>query len=111
MLDLIKSVFRKSYEDLSGLAFRDRFNATRGAVLLDVRTPDEFRSGTIKGAVNRNVMSPNFLSQMQSLDMEKTYFVFCRSGMRSANACSILTKAGYRVVNLKGGIGAWPAGK
>lgn len=111
MLKLFKSLFRKDYEDLSGAAFRDRYGATKSAVLIDVRTPEEFRAGSIKGAINLNALSTGFSDRILTMDKDKTYFLFCRSGMRSAKACSIMAKAGFRVVNLKGGMSAWPAKK
>ncbi|MBL7923458.1 MAG: rhodanese-like domain-containing protein [Bacteroidia bacterium] len=108
MLKFIKSLFAKNYEDLSGRDFRSRFESSGNAVLLDVRSPGEFSSGSIRGAKNINVMSQGFNTEVSKLDKSKEYFVFCRSGARSANACRIMSGAGLKVVNLKGGIQEWP---
>jgi rhodanese-related sulfurtransferase len=97
---------KKDY-DLKGQEFKAKYTATKGSVLLDVRTSGEFQSGTILGAKNMDVMSPNFQTQVSNLDSSKTYFVFCRSGNRSSNAVSIMKKAGLNAFNLVGGISAW----
>jgi rhodanese-related sulfurtransferase len=109
MLDFFKTMFVKNYENLSGEEFKSLFEATPGAVLLDVRTKGEFQSGTIKGAKNVDLMSPNFNEQIEKLDKSKTYFLFCRSGNRSGQACNIMASKDLKVYNLAGGIGAWPS--
>ncbi len=100
--------FKKAYEDLNGTQFKQNFENTAGAVLLDVRTPGEFMSGTIPNAVNIDIMSYDFQSKIANLDKDKTYFVFCRSGNRSGQACSVMSDLGLKTYNLAGGIGAWP---
>lgn len=102
------SMGTKAYENLDGLKFKEKFTGTAGAVLVDVRTAGEFSSGTIKGAKNIDFMSPSFKEQFLKLDKNKEYFLFCRSGNRSGQACNILAKEGYKVYNLDGGIGSWP---
>lgn len=97
----------KSYEDLGGSAFKNKFKESKG-VLVDVRTPGEFQSGSIKGARNIDFMSAGFMEKFTQLEKDKEYFLFCRSGARSGQACSMLSKEGYKVYNLAGGVGAWP---
>jgi rhodanese-related sulfurtransferase len=92
---------------LGGRAFRKALEETPGAVLLDVRTPAEFRSGTIPGAVNIDYFSPDFSQKIGALKKDVTYFVFCRSGNRSGQACKMMQKAGFDVRNLSGGIGEY----
>jgi rhodanese-related sulfurtransferase len=98
----------KAYENLDGLEFKEKFAVTQGAMLVDVRTAGEFSGGTIKGARNIDFMSASFKEQFLKLDKNKEYFLFCRSGNRSGQACHTLLKEGYKVYNLDGGIGAWP---
>lgn len=76
--------------------------------LLDVRTPKEYVDGHIAGAININVQSDDF-SEMASrkLSKDSTVLVYCRSGRRSLTAAEILSKLGYKVINLKGGIIEW----
>ena len=94
-------------DNMPGRLFRQEFNNTPGAVLLDVRTPAEFKSGTIARSVNIDYMSPAFKTKVAGLDKSKTYFVFCRSGNRSLQACKTMHKLGFDVRNLMGGIGEW----
>lgn len=76
--------------------------------LLDVRTPEEYADGHISGAININVRSDVF-SELAAKELSKdsTVLVYCRSGRRSLTAAEILTKLGYKVINLKGGIIEW----
>jgi rhodanese-related sulfurtransferase len=99
----------KNYENLNGRAFKEKFLATPGAILIDVRTQGEFRSGSIKGARNIDIMSASFAQQISTLDKSKEYFLFCRSGNRSGQACNLMAKQGFKVHNLDGGVGDWPA--
>ena len=103
------SFFSKKENDLDGKTFRQKFEETGNAELIDVRTPGEFSSGSIKGAKNMDLMSADFQSQIQKLDSQKTYFLVCRSGNRSGSAASMFEKLGLKSYNLVGGIGAWPA--
>lgn len=76
--------------------------------MLDVRTPGEFSAGSLTGALNIDMTSAAFASQLEKLDKTKTYFLFCRSGARSGAACQLMAEQGFKVYNLAGGIGAWP---
>lgn len=94
--------------DLSGADFKAKFMETDKAVMLDVRTKAEFNSGNLKGAKNVDFFSSSFKADVQRLDKTKTYFVYCRSGNRSSQACNVMEQLGYTTYNLVGGIGAWP---
>ncbi|WP_207509913.1 rhodanese-like domain-containing protein [Telluribacter humicola] len=107
MFNLFKSA-PKSYEDLDGKSFQANYQAASNAELLDVRTASEFASGTIPGAMNLDVNSREFQKAINTLDKDKEYYVFCRSGNRSGMACQLLSEKGFRTYNLAGGIGAWP---
>lgn len=98
----------KNYEDLSGSAFKEKFSQTSKAELLDVRTADEFRGGTISGSRNLDIMTGELQANLSKLDKDKEYFVFCRSGNRSGSACKLMADQGFKVYNLAGGIGSWP---
>lgn len=98
----------EAYKNLNGKDFKDEFKASGKPVLVDVRTPGEYASGTIAGSKNIDIMSPLFKNSISKLDKDKQYFLFCRSGSRSAQACGIMAKEGFQVVNLKGGMGEWP---
>ena len=80
------------------------------AQILDVRTHEEFAESHIKGAIQVDVFSPNFLADAESkLQKERPVAVYCRSGRRSATAAKQLSAKGYQVINLEGGIMAWIA--
>jgi len=78
--------------------------------LLDVRTPEEFAQGHLKGAKLVDVKSPQFDSIIAILPRQERYFVYCRSGHRSGMAVERMTAMGFQNVrHLAGGIGAWSA--
>jgi rhodanese-related sulfurtransferase len=80
----------------------------KSAVLLDVRTPEEFQSGHLPGAVNIDVQKDDFEQNIQPLDKNKTYLIYCKSGRRSEKALKMLYDAGFKkAYHLKGGIIAW----
>ncbi len=66
-----------------------------GAVLLDVRTPEEFTSGHLPGALNIDVGSERFAAMVEELDTSATYVVYCRSGNRSAQAMTEMAEMGF----------------
>lgn len=92
-----------SVADLSKVDFTNEQN-----VLLDVRTPEEFAEGHIDHAINVDVNSAHFDSEIQKLDKEKTYYVYCQAGTRSSKASSRLLRNGFtNIVNLKDGYSSY----
>lgn len=93
-----------------GAAFdsnRVRELVSGGAIVLDVRGPDEFAGGHVDGAVNIPVqVLPQRIGEVGAKD--KPVIVYCRSGGRSASAKSILTRAGYAEVIDVGPMSAFP---
>ena len=87
--------------------------AESGVVILDVRTPGEFMTGHIQDAQNIDFESGSFESQIESLDKNGTYAVYCRSGNRSGQAVKVMQDAGFKnIYNLDGGAIDWTnAGK
>ena len=76
-----------------------------GVIIVDVRTPEEFASGHIEGALNIDFNSGNFANEITRLNPSETYAVYCRSGSRSGQAASIMHEAGFHdVSNLNGGV-------
>ena len=85
------------------------FNETPHAVLLDVRTPQEYREGRIPGSKNVPLQAiDKAASVIKNEDIP--LFVYCYSGARSRQAAGLLQRMGYRNVNNIGGIAAY-AGK
>ena len=78
------------------------------AQILDVRTATEFQGGHIKNALQANWNDQKeFESRTQHLDKNKTVYIYCQAGGRSAAAQSNLIEKGYKVVNLEGGMSNW----
>ncbi len=76
--------------------------------LVDVRTPKEYKEGHIGNAVNINVNSPQFISDIQKLDKKKKVYVYCKSGKRSAMAVKKMDSLGFkRIYNLPVGYVGW----
>lgn len=98
----------KNYKSLNGKEFKHEYDARNHPVLIDVRTAAEFASGSISKAKNIDLLSLEFKKQIHAMDKSKDYFIFCRSGNRSAQACGIMAELGFNVYNLKGGVGMWP---
>ncbi|AYB35671.1 rhodanese-like domain-containing protein [Chryseolinea soli] len=88
--------------------FKQKLAANTGAVLLDVRTPEEVAEGALPGAVNINFNAPDFKEKIAALDKTKPYFVYCKVGGRSGKAATLMNESGFQEVhNLKGGYDAW----
>lgn len=94
---------------LDGKSFLEKYKQTSNAVLVDVRTPAEFNSGHISSAINIDYENPSFASEIQKLDSSKTYFIYCRSGNRSARAISVMKNDNIKnIYELQGGISSAP---
>jgi phage shock protein E len=87
--------------------------ADKKVVLLDVRTADEFADGHIAGATNIASHKPDFKEQLEKLDKNQSYLVYCAGGFRSAKSCKVMNELNFKsLYDLKGGIHAWQeAGK
>ena len=81
--------------------------ATRDHLLIDVRTPEEFASGHIPGALN--IALQTLPQQMATLPKEQPIVLYCRSGARSREAANILSQGGFDDIYNLGGIIAWRA--
>ncbi len=77
------------------------------AVLVDVRTPEEFQEGHLENAMNINWFDEDFLKQFDTIDKGQTIYVYCEIGGRSAEAAQFLEASGYKkVIDLLGGYDA-----
>ncbi len=89
-------------------AFAQFISDTDSLQLADVRTPEEYAEARIPTAVNIDVKDDSFMAKVaETLDPGKPVAVYCRTGVRSADAAKQLAKAGFIVTNLEGGITAW----
>jgi rhodanese-related sulfurtransferase len=79
-----------------------------GVVILDVRTPEEHSQARLEDSVLLDFYSQDFTSQLAKLDKEVPYFVYCRSGNRSAETVSLMKDLGFaEIYELEGGIQSW----
>jgi len=98
-----------SMSDLSQNEWAQAINEHPEAVLLDVRTEEEFESGYIPNAKNIDLrMGSGFIDEINLLDKKKSYYVYCRSGVRSAQAVQLMRDLGCNNTDyLLGGIVEW----
>lgn len=91
---------------ISPAAYQQQFAETGTEhMLIDVRTPEEFASGHIEGAVNIPVDA--LAGRLSEVPTGQPVVVYCRSGSRSATASKILADAGYSSIYDLGGLQGW----
>jgi len=84
--------------------------AGESPVVLDVRTPEEYAEGHLADAVLIDFYDADFAVQLDELDKDVTYVVYCRSGNRSESTIQTMRELGFTdVVEVAGGIQAWVA--
>ncbi|OZV69064.1 rhodanese-like domain-containing protein [Winogradskyella aurantia] len=95
--------------DLSQNDWTKQLEEDNNSVILDVRTQQEVEFGIIPNAVHMDIyQGQGFLDEIKKLDKSKSYYVYCRSGGRSAQACAIMNQLGFeRTYNLVGGFTKW----
>lgn len=82
----------------------------KAITVLDVRTPEEFAAGHLKGAKNVDFNGDDFEKQLSTLDRGKTYLVHCAAGGRSTRSLKLLDKLGFKsVIHLDEGYKGWTA--
>jgi len=86
-----------------------QLNADPNAVILDVRTEDEWNDGIIPNAINIDIYKgQGFIYAVEELDKSKNYYVYCKAGGRSEQACNIMNQLGFEnTYNLIGGMMQW----
>ena len=97
-----------SYQNLNPSDFKASLESSDNAVIIDVRTAPEIASGKISGAIELDFYGSDFVQRILQLDKTKAYFMVCRSGGRSGQACSFMSQNGFNeLYNLAGGMIAW----
>ncbi len=83
-------------------------NGSPDFIILDVRTPEEYKEGYIENALNINFYSDEFNSELRKLDKDKAYLIYCRSGGRSGRTLNMMKQLGFKeVYNIQGGMVKW----
>ncbi|MDR2221743.1 MAG: rhodanese-like domain-containing protein [Flavobacteriaceae bacterium] len=87
----------------------EQYQQDENAVILDVRTEDEVEEVAIPGAINIDIYKgQGFLDAVEQLDKNKNYYVYCKAGGRSNQACLLMGQMGFEnTFNLLGGITEW----
>jgi len=96
-------------ENLTQDEWAEELENDDNAVVLDVRTADEVADGIIPNAIHIDIYKgKDFINKIEDLDKNKNYYVYCRSGNRSGQACAIMDELGFEnAYNLEGGILQW----
>jgi phage shock protein E len=96
-----------STKNISPSEAKERLSADKNVLLLDVRTPEEYREVHIPNSISLplNQLKPG-ISKIAN-DKGREIIVYCLSGMRAAKACSQLASMGYTNVSNMGGIQSW----
>ena len=79
------------------------------SIVLDVRTQEEIDLGIIPNAIHIDIYKgQGFIDEVEQLDKTKNYYVYCRSGGRSGQACAVMSQIGFNnAYNLIGGFNDW----
>lgn len=95
--------------DLSQEEWIEQMKGDENVVILDVRTLEEVEDGYIPNSTNIDIyLGQEFINEVEKLDKNKNYYVYCRSGNRSGQACTIMNSLGFtNTFNLEGGFMNW----
>ncbi len=94
--------------NLSASDFLNKILSDKLAVVIDVRTPQEFNAGHIPNSILIDIYHPTFQSKIKELDKNKNYYIYCRSGHRSYHAGNFMLQMGFENVHhLEKGILSW----
>ncbi len=95
--------------DLEQDKWKIGFENDANAVILDVRTPEEYEILRIPNSVNIDFYNPEiFMQEIGKLDKNMSYYIYCRTGVRSNSSCHLMKELGFiKTYNLIGGIVDW----
>ena len=103
----------QSFRDIGAQESFDLIQRNQGNtdfIIVDIRTPQELNEGHIENAVNIDFYSEAFKGDLDRLEKNRTYFIYCRSGNRSGRAVPVMKELGFKeVYNLSVGIKGWVA--
>ena len=79
-MSFLGSFLNSDIENLDSHSFEDKYKNDNNAVLLDTRTPAEYNEVRIPNSELLDIIDPNFMSNLESLDRTKNYYLYCRTG-------------------------------
>ena len=95
--------------NLSQENWMSQLQKDNNSVILDVRTDDECADGIISASINIDIYEgQGFIEKLEQFDKTKNYYVYCKSGGRSGQACAVMNQLGFEnTYNLEGGFMQW----
>ena len=95
--------------DINQNTWRSQLESEEDFIILDVRTSEEFEEIRLSNSMNIDFYNPkNFIQELEKLDKNKSYYVYCKTGNRSATTCDLMKEIGFtKTYNLLGGIAEW----
>ena len=95
--------------DFTQQEWTDKLINDTNAIVLDVRTEAEVNEGIIPNAIHIDIYKgQGFINEVEQLDKTKNYYVYCKAGGRSGQACAIMNQLGFEnAYNLMGGFSQW----
>lgn len=109
-MSILQNLFARKDDaiNLDSTSFEELIIENKNAVIVDVRTIQEYNEVRIPKSILIDMYQQNFLDQIEKLDKSKTYLLYCRSGSRSYAALKKMQQLGFEsVYNLKHGIIDW----
>ena len=103
LISSLRKAFSKPYRTVSVAEAKDLLS--EGAVLVDVRSAQEWRSGRAPQAKHHPL--DRLQNSTAGINRNQPVIAVCASGVRSASAARLLANQGYEAYSLRGGMGAW----
>ncbi len=98
------------YHNIDAVDAQDFIIAHPDAIVMDVRTADEFSAGHVAGAINIDYHGDGFRDTLKKLDKDAHYILHCKSGNRSGKSVAIMKELDFKhVTHMDGGFDAWKA--
>ena len=89
-------------------ALIEKHNGDGNFVVLDIRTPGEYHSGHLQDSILIDFYSKTFSDQINRLDRQKSYLIYCRSGNRSSKSLNLFKELNFpKIYHLSSGINGW----
>ena len=104
-MNLLQSLFGPPMTSVSAAELNEKLKQPKRPLVLDVRQPDEFRTGHITSA--KLIPLGELSRRIGELPKDKEIACICATGNRSRSATKILLRAGYNAINVKGGMMSW----
>ena len=102
---------KKEYEDIEpkeAFTVLEKNRHNSDFAVLDVRTPEEYNEGHVENALLLNIKSKDFEEELDKLNKDKNYFIYCKSGRRSDKALKLMEKHKFKnVQSIVGGFDKW----